>query len=233
MSSEIDFPKKAECWLSTPTERSSEFLPAFVRISMAIQSFLRERLPAQYFGQYESFRDVKTAYPMLVYQASRPFRGRMRTDLTYDVLNPQTLASLFRSVKPVFEGLLERVEGRLQAEGFAELAAQYNPKRATAIIQSVQRLSKSRKCLYILIRAETVLVNALIELAGLGEYSAREQAKRWASVKKKWIFQLRRTYPGTDFLWLAPALLDTASEALLSFQVPDVAPDVSASLSID
>jgi len=157
---------------------------------------------------------VKTAYPMLVYQASRPFRGKMRSELSYDVLNPATLAAFFRTVRPVLGDVLEAAKIRLIAEGANDLAGMYEGSRASAILQSVQKLSKSRKCLYVLIRAEGVLINTLVELAGLGGLPAKQQARRVASFQKKWRFQLRRMYPGTDFTWLAAELLHGATEAL-------------------
>jgi hypothetical protein len=216
----IDFPKPSLGWLAAPSERSPEFFPAFARVSAAIQTILRERIPAQYFENARSFANVKTAYPMLVYQASRPFRGKMRSELSYDVLNPITLAAFFRTVRPVFGSVLEAAQVRLRAEGASELAGLYEAGRANAILQSVQRWSKSRKCLYVLIRAEGILVNTLIELAGLGSLPQRQQARRVASFQKKWRFQLRRMYPGTDFTRLAPDLLDAATQALAAPEEP-------------
>ncbi|MGA2214220.1 MAG: hypothetical protein ABSH31_13170, partial [Bryobacteraceae bacterium] len=121
----IDFPKPSLGWLAAPSERSPEFFPAFARVSAAIQTILRERIPAQYFENARSFANVKTAYPMLVYQASRPFRGKMRSELSYDVLNPTTLAAFFRTVRPVFGSVLEAAQVRLRAEGASELAGLY------------------------------------------------------------------------------------------------------------
>src|ERR1700733_15134976 len=138
----IDFPKPGLGWLAAPAERSPEFFPAFARVSAAIQTILRERIPAHYFENAQNFANVKTAYPMLVYQASRPFRGKMRTELSYDVLNPPTLAAFFRTVRPVFGGVLEAVRIRLLAEGVHELAALYEGGHAGAILHSVQKWSK-------------------------------------------------------------------------------------------
>jgi len=215
-TSEVDFPRPSLAWMAAPAERSPEFFPAFARVSAAVQSLLRERIPSHYFQNPQSFANVKTAYPMLVYQASRPFRGKMRTELCYDVLNPTTTATFFRSVRPLLGGVLETVKTRLQSEGAHELARQYEPASANAILQSVQKWAKSRKCLYVLIRAEGVLVNTLIDLAGLGSLPERQQAKRMASFQKKWRFQLRRMYPATDFTWLASELLEAATQALVA-----------------
>jgi hypothetical protein len=212
----VNFPTLHPCWLSTPAERGAVFLPVFVRMSVAIQSVLRERLPAEYFEDAGKYRDLRTAGPMLVYQASPPFRGTKRAELTYDVLNPALIAMLFRRAKPHLAGLLAQAEGRLRAEGLAELADQYAPKRAAAILNCVQRLSKSRRYLYMLIRGETVLVDALVQLSGLGDLPPKLRAKRWAGLGKKWNFQLRRLYPGRDFTHLAAALLAAAEDALQS-----------------
>jgi hypothetical protein len=222
------FPKPDSCWLDAPGERNPDFLPAFARISAALQSALRERVPAAYFENLDALRNIQRAYPMLIYQASRPFRARIRTDLTYDVLNPGTMARLIRSAKAILPDLLANVETRLCQAGWDEVAELYRARRASAIIDDVQRLSKSRKCLFILIRAESVLINALIELGGLGNFKPREQARRTALFEKRWSYQLKRLYPGTDFLWLAPSLMSSATEALRSFQrekpVPETAP---------
>jgi hypothetical protein len=213
-----NFPKPETCWLSAPDERSPAFFPVFARISLGVQIALRERVPATYFEELNAYRDIKKAYPMLIYEASRPFRGRVRTELTYDVLNPETLARVIRSAKLSLSELLTRAESRLNAAGWIDIANHYQPKRTQDIIDSVQRLSKSRKCFYCLIRAESVLMNALTELGGLGALKPKEQDRRLATFEKRWSFQLRRLYPGTDFLWLAPFLLDAATQALLSFQ---------------
>ena len=102
--------KLSACWLAAPDERSPAFFPVFTEVSVAVQRTLREHVPNTYFADLEVFRNTKTAYPMLVYQASHPFRGKLRTDLTYDVLNPQTLAALFRTVKLALPELLDRME---------------------------------------------------------------------------------------------------------------------------
>jgi len=210
----VDFPRPGLEWLTAPGERSPEFFPTFARVSDAMQTILRERIPAYYFENSQSYARVKSAYPMLVYQASRPFRGKMRTELSYDVLNPATLAAFFRTVRPLLAGVRDTVHLRLLSEGLSDVAAQYEPGRANAILQSVQRWSKSRKCLYVLIRAEGVLVNTLVELAGLGSLPERQQARRIASFQKRWRYQLRRMYPATDFTWLAAELLEVATRAL-------------------
>jgi len=211
------FPLLGAGWLLAPVERSPDFLPAYARISVALQQNLRALVPAAYFAGLENFRDTKKAYPMLLYQASSPFRARLRTELTYDVLNPATLARVFRSAKQTLPELLAVTEQRLADAGLGAIANDYQPRRAPGIVDSVQRLSKSRRCLYVLIRSESVLMNALIDLAGLGALRPREQLKRKALFEKRWTFELRRIYPGMDCLNLAAPLLQAATEALAGF----------------
>jgi hypothetical protein len=215
------FPKPGPGWLAAPDERTPEFFPAFARVSLAVQALLRQRVPDHYFVDSQAYSNAKAAYPMLVYRASQPFRGKMRTELTYDVLNPKTVAAFFRSVRPGFPGVLESTKARLMAEGSPDLAARYEPNRANSILESVQRLSKSRKCLYVLIRAESGLITTLIDLAGLGNLPIRQQARRMAAFEKKWRYQLRRMYPATDFVWLAAELLEAATAALIAPAEPE------------
>ncbi len=211
----VTYAELEACLLALPAERSGAFLPTFARISVAVQSAMRERVPALYFSKPARFREWKTAYPMLVYQASRPFRGRVRTELTYDVLNPRSMAVLFRRAAANLSLVLHRAEAEMEAAGVSDVGDRYLPKRAGEIIQAVQRLSGSRRCLYLLVRGESALIDALIELTSLGSASGRERAKRLAAFQKKWQFQLRRLYPGQDFSPLAPAILETATQALL------------------
>jgi hypothetical protein len=196
-----------------------------VRISLTLQAALREHVPDIYFADAGRYENVKAAYPMLVYQASRPFRGKVRTELTYDVLNPRSLAALFRRAKAGLVPLLERVEGQLRLQEQPDLADKYLSKRAGDIIQSVQRLSVSRRLLYLLVRGEGALLDALIELSGFGNYSPSEQVKRWAALGRRWNYQLRHLYPGRDFTSLAPLLLGAVSKVIESPERTHPGPD--------
>jgi hypothetical protein len=57
-------------------------------------------------------------------------------------------------------------------------------------------------------------MDALVQLSGLGDLPPKAQAKKWASFEKRWNFQLKRLYQGSDFSHLAPALLEAAESAL-------------------
>jgi hypothetical protein len=182
----------------------------------------------------DRFREIKTAAPMLVYQASPPFRGKKRSELTYDVLNPALLAMLFRRSKPKLIELLTNVELRLRGEGHHDLAAQYSPNRAASMLHNVQRLAKSRRYLSLLIRGESVLVDALVQLSGIGNLPRKAQIRRWATFGKRWNYQLRRLYPGCNCTKLAPVLLAAAAAVMHSEpdQLDSSGPGPSAPSSI-
>jgi hypothetical protein len=205
-------------WLFAPAESSVDFLPAFGAISSVIQIALRERLPLAYFQSLEEFRDRQKANAVLLFQSIPPFRARVRTDLSYDVLNPNVLEILTRRARPGLTQLLSAVEARLRGANLVELADQYAPRRVIEILASVQRQARSRRCLLSMIRAEGVLVDALVQLGGARDLSARKQKARMASFCRKWKFQLRHMCPGKDFSFLAPSILDAATQALASFQ---------------
>jgi hypothetical protein len=59
-------------------------------------------------------------------------------------------------------------------------------------------------------------MDALVHLSGLGDLPPKAQAKKWALFEKRWNFQLRRLYRGSDFSHLAPLLLETVENALQS-----------------
>ena len=64
------------------------------------------------------------------------------------------------------------------------------------------------------------MVDALVQLSGLGELSRKAQAQKWASFEKRWMFHLKRLYQGSDFAYLAPMLLDAAEAALSADGLP-------------
>src|SRR5689334_16613175 len=109
-------PALGACWLAAPSERSPLFFPAFAAISLAIQGTLRERVPAACLLNSSVFEDTRFAYPMLVYQASRPFHGKGRADLTYDVLDEILMKRFYRRAKKKLGSVLADVVAQLQSD---------------------------------------------------------------------------------------------------------------------
>jgi hypothetical protein len=209
------FARLAEHWLAAPMERSALFFPAFSAISLAIQRTLRERISAVYFANTEQFAITRTAYPVLLYRASRPYRAKAKTDFTYDVLNQTMMASFFRIVKPNLGGVLSEVVERLSSEGRDELIRPYQPHRVPEVIAAVQKRSVSTSVLYDLLVGEGALVNELLRMGGFGIKSRREQARVSTTLFRNWDFHLRRICPGHDFRSLGPELFEIATNTLL------------------
>ena len=210
--------------MAAPSERSPLFLPTFGRISLTIQSALRERVPAAYVVSSSVFENTRGAYPMLVYQASRPYHGKGRADLTYDVLDENMMKRFFRRAKRNLGAVLSGVVSRLQADARADLLRWYQPARAAEIIVAVQKTRKSRSLLYDLLVGESALVNELRQLAGLGNLNTREQSRKAADFFKAWNSHLRRLCPGRDYRYLGPELLDMASAVLAQALVVEARP---------
>ncbi len=213
-------------WFSAPVETDLDFLPAFSAISKAVQIALRKGLPLAYFDSLDEFQDRERANAVLLFQATPPFHAKIRTDLTYDVLNPKMLARLARKSRRGLTRLLAPVEAKLRVADLVELAVQYSPRQAGVIVASVQRLARSRRYLLGLLRGEGVLVDALVQLGGAADLSPRRKRARVASFRKKWNFQLRRMCNRRDFSFLGTSILEAATQALASFQqLSSVGPD--------
>jgi len=205
-------------WLNAPLERSAPFFPAFAAISVEIQRTLRERIPAAYFENPDRFATPRTAYPVLIYQASRPYRARAKTDFSYDVLNQSMMASFFRMVKPNLGAVLSIVVERLRSEGRDELVRPYQPHRVPDVIAAVQKRSASMSLLLDLLVGESALINELLRMGGFGSKTEREQARISGALFKSWEFHLRRMCAGHDFRPLGPELFEIATNALAAQQ---------------
>ncbi len=201
-------------WFEAPAERTPQFFPAYMRISVAMQTVLRRAIPQTHLADLEQFRDTRATYPLLVYAASRPFAGQPRTDFTYDILNKSLMRKFYFSVGQNLPGVLAEVVERLRAAGMDDVAADYRPDHARRIVDLVMRLQTTRRRLEALLVAETLLVNDLIAFAGSGGATAKAQAKLAAECAKTWLSKLSRLYDRQDYGWLAGGLLGAATEAL-------------------
>jgi hypothetical protein len=94
-------------WLEAPKERSANYFPIYPEMSRAIQRALRLWVPFAYFDGLAKYKDSFTAQAMLMYQASDPYAGKLRTQLSYDLLSDASLDLFFRSAS---HGLAEGLE---------------------------------------------------------------------------------------------------------------------------
>lgn len=201
-------------WTSAPAVHTQGYFPVFSRVSLALQIAMRSMIPAAYFQNSGNFRDLKSAFAMLAYEASRPLRPRVTTQMSHDVLDPAMPSRLLLGARGRIARALRSMRPRLLAEGPAELADVYAPREAREILRLVRKSAAHRRWLFFLVRAEGAMLDALQELAGIGRLSLKAQRLRHAAFAQTWRRELRRMCPGQDFTALAPALLRAAGGGL-------------------
>jgi hypothetical protein len=211
-----------EAWLDAPGERGPEFFATYSRVSVAVQRAIRLWLPYIYFSDVTRYETLEAAFPLVVYQVSRPSHGKPPYEFTYDVLGEQSMEGFFRMTGQQLPGELARVEEVLLSAGRKRTAAFYSPRRARDILASVQR---RRRLLNSLLVADAFLVDALVNLGCRGHRLRQNAAKdpaeavrglsRFAAgLVRAFHGKLRRLYGGQEFLALGGLLLVEATSAL-------------------
>lgn len=212
----------ATCWLDVPDERRQAFLQRFVRVSGAIQRAMRFWLPYVYFQDGRRYETLGAAYPMLIYQSTRPNAGDYRNSYNYDAIDSKSMHTAWWHAKNFLPGVLQRVHTMLLAGGNRQLADYYFPVRANAIISTVQRRPHPLRSL---LMADNFFVEELIRLGNracelrksldkrvdrlpkhLGAFSAR--------FVKAFHTKLRNLYGGESFLGFGSLILVEATRAL-------------------
>jgi len=209
-------------WADVPSERESIFFEAFRPVSTAVQAMLRTWLPASWFAELKQYRNITTAYPLLVYAATKPFHGRPRGQYTYDDLDDALVSRAFRSAARRLPRMLDVIHDRLVAAGDERTAAFYLSKETASVIAFVQR----RRSLFdALLRSDTILVNQVADLAFTGrelrslvQRDPAQSARAVAKFAERFVYsfrkRLRRLYAGVAFEALGSLLLVEATAAL-------------------
>jgi hypothetical protein len=182
---------------------------------------MRAWLPYVYFAGLRRYETPETAFPLVVYQASPPFAGQPKYDFNYDVMSDASMASFYRLAAQQLPKDLARIEGMLLAAGKPRIAALYRSKRARDIVSLVRQKPKS---LHLLLVADAVFVNALVNLGCRGRElreqsagdpaAARKLSRFAADLAKALNGRLRRLYGGQECFALGSLLLVEATNAL-------------------
>jgi len=213
-------------WLATPGERDPDFFPVYSRVSVAVQSAMRRAIPFGYFRNLDEYETTGSAFPLLVYQASRPFPGRPRSEFTYDVMEDRSLASFYYSAARRLPPLLSSVSAMLAAEGRHRAAAFYTPRNAANILGAVQR---NPRLIRALLAADAFFVRALIRLGLEGrrlsamlrddpKQGVKELSYFAAGFVRSYHRRLRHLYAGRNFPALGAMILVEATAALTGVQ---------------
>jgi hypothetical protein len=195
-------------WRSAPSERDPRYFYTWQRVAHALQHWLRDRVPLEYFRNLDVLVDRKLCYPMIVYQACRIFPGHPRAEFAYDLGNypwsHETLAFSWRMIGTGVQRVLIGFEQRLNESGRQSLACRYAPALFSDVLLAVQR--KPRAYVDMLIR-EAAVINAVVDL---GTRRDAETIHRSARI----INQALRNIHSQDLRRLGPDLLEEARRVL-------------------
>jgi hypothetical protein len=152
-------------WMNAPRERDPACFDTWQRVSLALQRALKQWLSAAYFRDLARLEDRDRAYTMVVYQASRPFYGRPKTEFTFDVRDypdcQATLASAWKFVGRSMQSALALLAQRLEQAGRPDLAQRYLPVWHEDVLVTVR---KKPKRFVDILAAESAVINAVIDL---------------------------------------------------------------------
>ena len=194
-------------WIGAPHECDPAYFRTWQAVSVAVQKALRCWIPEKHFRDRARYEDRDAAFPLLVYAASRPCRGRPRTEFTYDVADTEVLPRALHQIGASLQSVLETVERGLFDSGHPALARRYAPRWHHDVLRAVLR--KPRPLLGLL-GDEAAVVNALV---GLGSGHKMRAVKPFARSANMAL----RTMYGEDLRPLAFRLLEEATLTLESF----------------
>ena len=191
-------------WTGTPDERDPSYFRTWQAVSLAVQEALRNWIPDHYFRDAASYEDRDAAFPLLVYAASRPCRGRPSSEFSYDIADEEVLPRALYQIGGSLQTVLGKVERRLYDCGRPALARRYAPRWHQDVLRAVQ---KRPRPLLALLGDEAALVDAFV---GLGSGRKMQAVKPFA---RSAAMALRTMY-GEDLRPLALQLLDEATRTL-------------------
>ena len=191
-------------WIAAPDELQPGYFQIWQRVSQALQNSFRTWIPDIYFRDPARYEDRDAAFPMLVYAASRPCRGRPRTEFTYDVVDPEALPCATSFIGTSLQTILAKVERRLYDCGRPELARRYAPRWHQDIVRAVQKRPKQFAAL---LGDEAAVVSAVIDFGTAHRMQAVKPFAKSASLA------LRNMY-GEDLRPLAFKALEEATRVL-------------------
>ncbi len=152
-------------WLQTPAERSAAYLQWFSQVSLDMQTAFRWWLPYLLLRDETILQDAGLRSSLLFYAATRPYLARVRGVFTWDVICPDSMASVFRSGAQNLPRVLEQARQYASAGGHTALAETLAPSETRLVMMHVRRDPRALKGLLSL---EGKLVEAVLALGSKG-----------------------------------------------------------------
>jgi hypothetical protein len=179
---------------------------------MALQRWLRDRIAEEYFRDAARLEDRASCYPIIVYQACRPFFGRPRIEFTYDLRDfpwcEDTLASSWKLTGRGLQRVMGGIEQRLQELGQTQLARRYSPVWFEDVLVAVKRKPKAYADL---LAREAAVINAVIDL---GTQPTVESVNRAAKIVNQQLRKIHGPKNALDLRSLGCAVFEEATRAL-------------------
>jgi hypothetical protein len=209
-------------WREAPSEGAPGAFSTYCRMSVAVQQAMRRWLPYVYFEDLDRYGALATALPLVVYLASKPFTGGLRTDFTYDPLAENDMVQFFRSAEKSLRKELSLIHQALMLTGRNKIARFYHPSQAATILQSVRRRPALVRALLF---SDGLLVNTLVNMGSANALLKQETAHNPQRAAKELTAlvnrstkalhgKLKRLYGGLNFLSFGSLLLLEATNAL-------------------
>lgn len=157
-------------WMEQPPVSDPRHFAIWRDVSVTLQRRFREWISEEYFRDPALLRDRladrEAAFSMIVYHAARVCHGRSRGPFTYDLRDyPECRLTLVLATKMTgrsIQAVLAGLEDRLRTAGMPELARRYAPIWYQDVVLAVR---KKPKAFIALLAAESVFIDALVELS--------------------------------------------------------------------
>jgi len=214
----------AAAWLRAPRESDPEYFDVYSAVSTGVQRALRVWLPYVYFSDVRRYENLGSAWPLMVYQSTRPFPGRAPCDFTYDIMDIGKMRLARQSVSRALAVEMQRVAQVLFAAGRRRASSFYRDTPPAIVLQSVECQPVNFNAL---VSADTTFVHALIDLGRKGRESrdlmandpdraVRTLSQFATDFTKTFHRRLKRLYGGNEFAAFGALLLAEATRALAS-----------------
>jgi len=179
-----------------------------------LQLALRAWISAIYFSDLKAYEDREAAYPVVLYQASRPFCGNPGHDFTLDLRDypdcTNTLEQAWKLTGSSLRRTLAEVELRLNQAGRSQLAKSYAPKWYEDVLHEVRRNPKAYA--HVLTK-EADFINSIIDLAAAPTPLAVSHFSKCVNLKLKKVFGHDVRHLAVPALRMVTAVLEAREAA--------------------
>jgi hypothetical protein len=149
-------------WAKAPKERTAAYFPTYALICRAMQAALRKWVREWFHAHPEVLSRTHTAFQILVYFSTHPFRGKRTNTFTYDIQQTDMINLALASAASNLSRELSALDTSQLPRAIREQYFAYRHKRI------IQYVSRNRRILYRMLNADTVLMDAVLNFAVTG-----------------------------------------------------------------